>query len=192
MPYLGGVITPPMKSAGIEKPKIKRVCIIGPECTGKTELAQYLADYFKTGWVPEYARGYLDKLNRPYTESDLIKIAHGQMRMEDEWVNEGNRVLIVDTNLITIKIWSEHKYGHCPEEIEGQHAARQYDLYLLCYIDVPWQNDPQREHPDKRDHFWFIYKNEVEKSGVAFVEIGGGREERRAKAVEAIEKLLNG
>jgi NadR type nicotinamide-nucleotide adenylyltransferase len=171
-------------------PHIKRVCVIGPECTGKTNLSEYLADHFKTAYVPEYARGYLDKLNIPYEQSDLIKIAHGQIRMENEWLTESNRVQICDTNLITIKIWSEYKFGNCPNEILKELTNRKYDLYLLCYIDIPWQDDPQREHPDKRDHFWQIYKNEIEKSGVPFVEIGGSMEERRKKAVDAIEKIL--
>ena len=179
-----------MQSSPVLKPSIKNVCITGPECTGKTDLSQFLANHYKTARVPEYARGYLDKLNHPYQQSDLIKIAHGQTRMEDEWMYESNKVLICDTNLITIKIWSEHKYGNCPEEILDRHASRVYDLYLLCYIDVPWENDPQREHPDKREHFWFIYKNEIEKTNVPFVEIGGSIEDRRKKAVAAIEKLL--
>jgi NadR type nicotinamide-nucleotide adenylyltransferase len=172
------------------KPHVKRVCVIGPECTGKTDLSQYLANHFKTAWVPEYARGFLNKLNRPYEEADLIKIAHGQARMEDEWLYESKKVMICDTNSVTIKIWSEHKFGHCPEEVLELLAARTYDLYLLCYIDVPWENDPQREHPDKREHFWFLYKNEIEKTKVPFVEIGGPQEERRKKAVAAIEKIL--
>lgn len=168
---------------------VKHICVIGPECTGKTDLAKYLADHFQTAWVPEYARGYLDKLNHPYEQSDLVKIAHGQIRMEDEWLYDSSRVQICDTNLLTIKIWSEYKYGNCPEEILEKHAARTYDLYLLCYIDVPWENDPQREHPDKREHFWQIYKNEIEKSKVPFIEIGGSIDERRKKAVAAIEKI---
>jgi NadR type nicotinamide-nucleotide adenylyltransferase len=172
------------------KPPVKRVCVIGPECTGKTDLAQYLANHFKTQWVAEYARGYLNKLNHPYQQADLTKIAHGQIRMEDEWLYESNKVLICDTNLLTIKIWSEHKYGVCDEEILEKHASRQYDLYLLCYIDVPWEKDPQRENPDKREHFWFIYKNEIEKTGVPFIEIGGPLDERRKKAVAAVADLI--
>jgi NadR type nicotinamide-nucleotide adenylyltransferase len=179
-----------MQATPTLKPTVKKVCIIGPECTGKTDLAQFLAKHFNTAWVPEYARGYLNKLNHPYEQADLIKIAHGQTRMEDEWLYESNKVLICDTNLITIKIWSEHKYGNCPEEILERHATRQYDLYLLCNIDVPWETDPQREHPDKREHFWFIYKNEVEKTGIPTVEIGGTHDERRKKAIAVIENLL--
>lgn len=168
---------------------IKRVVVIGPECTGKTDLSKFLASHFKTAWVEEYARTYVNKLIRPYEQSDLTKIAHGQARMEDEWAREANRVLICDTNALVVKIWSEHKFGNCDDEILAL-LNRPYDLYLLTYIDVPWEDDPQREHPDKREHFWFIYKKAIENSGVPFVEISGSKEERRKKAIAAIEGIL--
>lgn len=169
---------------------IKKVVVIGPECTGKTDLSKFLADHFKTVWVEEYARAYIDKLVRPYEASDLTKIAHGQARMEDEWLREANQVLICDTNAIVVKIWSEHKFGTCDADIMRL-CSRPYDLYLLTYIDVPWEDDPQREHPDKREHFWNLYKKEVELSGVPFVEIRGSKEERRKSAIAAIGKILS-
>lgn len=170
--------------------KIKKIAIIGPECTGKSELSEYLAQHFNTCWVAEYARSYLDNLNTSYTESDLIKIAHGQVRLEDEWITEANQVLICDTNLLVIKVWSNFKYGHCNEEILQLIKERTYDLYLLTYIDIPWQEDPQREHPDKREVLWKIYKEELEQQDTPFVEIRGEREARRSTAVKAIENLL--
>lgn len=169
---------------------LKKVVIIGPECTGKTDLSQYLASHFKTEWVPEYARAFLTKLNHPYDKSDLTKIAHGQLRMEDEWMQGANRVLICDTNLMVIKVWSEQKFGDCDPEILTSLAMRHYDLLLLTYIDVPWEEDPQREHPQKREYFWNIYKKEAMSSKIPVIEISGTKEERRKKAVEAVEKIL--
>ncbi|MEK6780851.1 MAG: ATP-binding protein [Bacteroidota bacterium] len=168
---------------------IKKVVIIGPECTGKTDLSKFLAGHFRTVWVEEYARAYINKLIRPYEQSDLTKIAHGQVRMEEEWIREATRVLICDTNATVVKIWSEHKFGECDREILTL-TERPYDFYLLTYIDIPWEDDPQREHPDKREHFWSIYKTVVENSGVPFIEIRGTKEERRKRAIDAIEKLL--
>jgi len=166
--------------------EIKKVCVIGPECTGKTDLSQFLAQHFQTSWVEEYARAYLNKLGRPYDQIDLLKIAHGQLRMEDEWVYDANRVLICDTNLIVIKVWSDHKYGNCDPDILKKIAERKYDLYLLTNIDIPWTEDPQREHPDKREYFWDVYKKEVISTGIPYIEISGEREARRKKAIEAI------
>jgi len=174
-----------------EQQEIKKIAIIGPECTGKSELSEYLSNHFNTCWVAEYARAYLDNLNVPYQESDLVKIAHGQMRLEDEWMSEANKVLICDTNLLVIKVWSNFKYGRCDEEILQMIKDRTYDLHLLTYIDIPWQADPQREHPEKRETLWKIYKEELELQNTPYIEIKGGREERRITAVNAIEQLLN-
>jgi len=170
---------------------VKKVCVIGPECTGKTDLSKFLSEHYNTPWVDEYARAYLNKLGRPYQQHDLTKIAHGQMRMEDEWLNDANKVLICDTNLLVIKIWSEYKFGTCDKEILKGMAERKYDLYLLTNIDIPWQDDPQREHPQKREFFWNLYKKEVATTGVATVEISGSREVRRSTAIEAINKLIS-
>lgn len=173
-----------------ELPAIKKVVVIGPECTGKSELSKFLADHFKTGWVPEYARNYIDHLVRPYHQEDLTIIAHGQLRLEDEWTRDANKILICDTNLYVIKIWSEFKYGHCSKEILQHIAARPYHHYLLTYVDIPWQDDPQREHPDKREELYQIYLNELKNQAVPFTEIKGEREQRRKLAVDAVEKLL--
>ena len=174
----------------MEDDTIKRVAIVGPECTGKSELAEFLAGHYTTAWVNEYARAYLDNLNRPYVESDLVKIAHGQIRMENEWLPLANRILICDTNLIVIKIWSEYKFNHCDKEIIDLMASRSYALHLLTYIDLPWEDDPQREHPYEREKLWNIYKSEMEKSNTPFITIKGDRKERRATAIKAIDQTL--
>ena len=164
--------------------------MIGPECTGKSDLSRFLAKHFETSCVEEYARAYLNRLSTPYQQADLTKIAHGQLRMEDEWINETNRVMICDTNAIVVKVWSDYKYGNTDKEILSQVENHKYDLYLLTYIDIPWEEDPLREHPDKREYFWDVFKKEVGLTGVPFVEIRGTREQRQATAVAAIEKLL--
>jgi nicotinamide riboside kinase len=142
-------------------------------------LSRFLADHFQTA-----------KLITPYEKSDLTKIAHGQSRLEDEWITDAHGVLICDTNALVVKIWSEYKYGDCDPDILRQVATRHYDLYLLTYIDVPWEDDPQREHPGEREKLWEIYRREVEQTGVPFIEIRGPRDERRARATEAINQLL--
>jgi NadR type nicotinamide-nucleotide adenylyltransferase len=169
---------------------VKKVAIIGPECTGKSELSEFLASHFQTSWVPEYARGYLDNLTRPYNQDDLLLIAHGQLRIEDAWIKNANKVLICDTNLYVIKVWSEFKYHTVHPEILNSLKTRPYDLYLLTNVDIPWQEDPQREHPDKREKLYSIYRNEMLQQTVPFVEISGERDQRRSIAIQAIEKIL--
>lgn len=169
-----------------------RVVVIGPESTGKSTLSEQLATHFKTMWVPEYARQYLEELPRPYEQHDLTLMAEGQLALEDRLATQANRLLICDTDLHVIKVWSEHKYGNCDPVILQQIAARHYDLYLLTYIDLPWVEDPQREHPDPemREYFYNIYRELVIASGVPWVEIRGGFEERQTSAIAAIDRLL--
>lgn len=174
----------------IPLPTVKKVAVIGPECTGKSELSEFLADHFDTDWVPEYARGYLSNLVRPYEPHDLLAIAHGQIRLEDEWTRDSNKILFCDTNLYVIKVWSEFKFGSCDKSILEQIASRKYDLYLLTGVDLPWEDDPLREHPHQREELYQIYLNEMKKQPVPCVEIKGDREQRRKTAVEAVEKLM--
>ncbi|UII28540.1 ATP-binding protein [Fulvivirga maritima] len=127
---------------------MKKVVITGPESTGKSTLSSLLAKQFGTVWVPEFARGYIDQLSREYQEDDLIAIAQGQLNSEKaKAVEAKNGLLICDTELIVIKIWAEHKYGSCPPEIIKGIKENRYELYLLTYIDIPWEEDPQREKP---------------------------------------------
>lgn len=169
---------------------IKKVVVVGPECTGKSDLSAFLAGHFRTTWVPEYARGYVGNLTRPYVQHDLLTIAHGQLRLEDEWIQDANEVLICDTNLYVIKVWSEFKFGSCDPEILRTITTRKYDLYLLTYVDIPWEADPLREHPGERERLFEIYRNEMVNQSVPFIEIRGERDERRKTAVEAVQKLL--
>lgn len=169
---------------------IRKVCIIGPECTGKTSLSESLAKKLNIVWVEEYARAYLNRLNKPYDESDLVKIAHGQIRMEDEWIKDANKVIICDTNLYVVKVWSEFKYGHCDESILDTIKQRPYDLYLLTYIDIPWIADPLREHPDRREELYNIYLREMKSQSVPFVEVKGNEKQRLDTSLAAIDKYI--
>jgi NadR type nicotinamide-nucleotide adenylyltransferase len=169
-----------------------KVVVIGPESTGKSTLSEFLASHYETMWVPEYARQYIEDLARPYEQSDLLAIAKGQLELEAERAKLANRLLVCDTDLHVIRVWSEHKYGECDPWIVAAIAEKRYDLYLLTYIDIPWEEDPQREHPDPamREYFYNVYKKIVQSSGVPWVEVRGSFEEREATAVKAVEQLL--
>lgn len=171
---------------------MKKVVVIGPESTGKSTLSEQLAARFNTVWTPEYAREYIDKLNRPYEQSDLLEIARGQVARERQLMPQANQVLICDTDLYVIKVWSEHKYGNYAPEILEMLSVQHCDLYLLTYIDLPWEEDPQREYPDPemRHYFYDLYRNIVYSTGIPWVDIRGSYEERTAKAVAAVEQCI--
>jgi len=140
--------------------------------------------------VPEYARGYIDALGRAYTESDLLAIADGQLRIEDEAAAKVSGPLIIDTDLYVLKVWSESAYGRCDRRILEAISTRHYDGYLLTGIDMPWSYDPQREHPapQERRYFYEQYRDIVQNSGVPWVAISGNEEERLEKAVAFVNR----
>lgn len=168
---------------------LRKIAIVGPECTGKSELAAFLAGHYGTVSVPEYARGYIDNLVRPYEKEDLLTIARGQLRLENLWAPDADGLLFCDTTLLVIKIWSEVRFGHCDPEIVSALNDSRYDLHLLTYVDVPWEDDPQREHPDKREALYGMYHDQLSAMKIPFVEIKGAREQRRKRAIEAVDAL---
>ncbi|GAB4230437.1 MAG: hypothetical protein Tsb0034_02380 [Ekhidna sp.] len=170
---------------------LKRIAVVGPESTGKSELCQHLAAHYQTEWVPEFARFYLDRLDRDYEQHDLKAIAEGQLAWEDDKAEYAKELLFCDTNLIVIKIWSDHKYGNTDPWIEAELQKRTYDFYLLNNIDLPWRPDPQREHPTMRKHFFNIYKEYLEVNGLPFAVVSGIEGERKKCALEAIRRHLN-
>ncbi|MBL7683949.1 MAG: ATP-binding protein [Flavipsychrobacter sp.] len=170
---------------------MKKIVVIGPESTGKSTLSKSLAEQLHTVWVPEFARTFLENLGREYTESDLLEIAKGQIAAEDVAIATADKYLVCDTDLYVIKVWSEAKFGRCHPWILEQIAQREYDLYLLAYIDTEWQDDPLREHPlpQERQYFYNIYRDIVIQSGVNWMDVRGNEQERLQLAVNAIRKL---
>lgn len=172
--------------------RIKKIVVIGPESTGKSTLSQALAEHLGTSWTSEYAREYLTGLGRAYVQDDLTEIAKGQLANEEKDLSIASKWLICDTDLYVIKVWSEHKYGNCDRWILDSIAERQYDAYILTDIDMPWQDDALREHPDEkmRQYFFMIYKDIVQNSGLPFIIVSGDEDERMNKAIDFVNTLL--
>jgi len=165
-----------------------KIVFTGPESTGKTTLSNVVGKHFSIKVVEEYARDFINQLDRPYVQEDLLMIAKGQMELEKIAVGKTASFVICDTDLLTIKIWSEYKYGDCDPWILEQLEKRKPDIYFLCGIDVPWTFDPQREHPAQRTELFEIYKTELEKMEVPFLILEGGVEERMGQVVRVLNQ----
>lgn len=136
---------------------LHKIIITGPESSGKTTLCKALSKHFNISFAKEFARSYIDNLDRSYIIGDLLSIAKEQLKSE---LNSQ----LLDTDLITLKIWSEYKYGSCDkwilDKIEKQKKEKRF--YLLCSTDIPWQADKQRENPNDREELFEIYKQEID------------------------------
>lgn len=170
---------------------IRKIAVTGPESTGKSWLTRYLADHYQTVYVPEYAREYIDHLDRDYVRQDITNIAKGQLSAEYEAMQKARGLLFCDTELIVTKIWSLHKYGICDPWILGEITNNPYDLVLLCDVDMPWEPDPQREHPHLRTYFFDWFLRELNGYGFHYHIIRGRGEERQDNALKAVEEFLS-
>lgn len=183
---------------------LKKIVIIGPESTGKSTLCEQLAQQFETIWCPEFAREYLLTYGTNYEYEDLLAIARGQLAMEDEYnsllekqslplLEDGGHIpLFIDTDMYVMKVWCEFAFGQCHQLILDEIVKRQYDLYLLCNVDLPWTKDELREYPElkTRQKLYNIYKDIMINQNVPWVDISGSYDERLQKATRAVDKLL--
>ena len=167
-----------------------KVLITGPESSGKTQLSQYLARQFQGPWVPEFARTYLNALDRPYQEEDLLHILNGQLRKQGQ--QDESTIVFCDTGPEVIFVWSAVKYGRVDAYIEKQVREVHFDLRLLCYPDLPWEPDPLREAPDDavRLQLYDAYAALMDRFGFSYTVIQGEREQREKTALAAVRKLV--
>jgi len=160
----------------------------GPESSGKSSVSKAVAAYFKAQWFPEYAREYLMKKQGKHTLEDITTIALEQEKSRNFQQQEGMK--IYDTGAVVLYIWSMFKYGTCSEEIEELMNKKNFDHYFLCNPkNVPWENDPLREHPQQREELFEMYLSQLKELNVAFTILEGTFEERVKKAVQTIENL---
>ncbi len=172
---------------------IKKIVVIGPESTGKSELAASLAAHYATVWCPEYARAYLEENGSAYTYEDLLLIAQGQLIIEDDFLQDAkNGLYFIDTNMYVMKVWCEFVFGECHPFILNEIAAREYDYYLLCDTDLEWEEDELREYPDPaiRRRLFEIYADILKQQPVPWSVVSGMGESRMATAIAAIDQFL--
>ena len=59
---------------------MKKVVVIGPECTGKSTLTKALSQHFNCPYRQEYAREYIAQLSTPYTLKTYFKLLKNKLR----------------------------------------------------------------------------------------------------------------
>ncbi|MBK7098476.1 MAG: AAA family ATPase [Sphingobacteriales bacterium] len=179
---------------------VKKIVLIGPESTGKSTLSELLAKHYNTDWVPEYAREFLSKHGTDYSFDNLLTIAKGQIELEDHFAKElteedkgiSPKPLFIDTDMYVMKVWCEFVFDKCHPFVLNEIVNRQYDLYLLCNVDLPWVKDELREYPDleTREKLYRIYKDIMINQSTPWIDVHGGYEQRLQIAIDALDKIL--
>jgi len=174
---------------------IIKVVINGPESTGKTTLTKQLAKYFNTEYVQEFARDYLqekwDLKKEVCSKEDLLVIVKEQVNLENKLSSKANKVLFLDTNIITTINWSiTHFDGYCDPWIIKQAEFLKYDHYLITNIDIPWIKDDLRDRPNERESMLSSLINQHDIRGLKYSIIFGDKDERKSQSIDIIKNLI--
>ena len=174
---------------------MKVVVLAGPESSGKSWLAAQLHAHFGGLMVGEYVRYFIDQHQRDTTLADIPAIAQGQLAWEDAARAKRPALLILDTHLLTNRLWSQTLFGDYPGWLDDELLARHYDLHLLLSPeDVEWSADGQRCQPDldDRQRFYEQCRDWLRQHRQPFVEIAGDWAERERQAIAWTRALLDG
>lgn len=168
-----------------------KIVITGPESTGKSTIAKHLSDILKCPLVEEYAVEYLTQTGGIYHYSDMLKIAKGQIKNEENTaINTKSEILICDTDLLTIKIWSQVKFGIVHKKILSLISSRNYDHYILCMPDIDWEEAPFRENPYDRDFLFSLYRDELDNYGKIYDILSGEGKKRQINVEKIVKRIL--
>ena len=176
-----------------EQSLIKRIVICGPESTGKSTMVKNLSVHFKTNYVDEFAREFLQKKwddrKEVCSKEDLLKIAKGQIELENKKIKTASKLIFCDTNISTTLAWSKtHFDGFCDPWLLSQSKLLKYDYYLLLNTDVAWIKDDLRDRPKDRKKMFLAHKKELDNLNVDYDIINGSDFEKRFnKALEYIK-----
>ena len=165
---------------------MKKFAITGPESSGKTTLSIELANQFNGIHIPEFAREFLTNTNGIYSESDLDTMAKAQV---ESWnLQTDTEIVFCDTDMLVFKVWSEYKFGRISSYILEALELQKFDHYFLCRPDIPWEEDPLREHPEARNELFEIYLREIKKRNYPYTIIEGDLENRTKICEEIIKQ----
>ena len=172
-----------------------KVVLFGPESSGKTTLSRELSKYYNTLWVEEFARKYLQKKwdnEKKICElSDIIPIAEGQIKLENEFSIKSSNLLFCDTDILETKIYSETYFnGFCDPVLEKYAIENKYNLYILTDIDTPWVKDDLRDRPNNRKEMFLAFKESLIKYNRPYIQVSGDLKTRMKIAITEIDKLL--
>lgn len=161
----------------------RRLALLGGESSGKTTLAQALAEQMHTAWVPEYGRQRWEELRETLDVAELVHVAQHQVELEDDAAAQRGGWIVCDTTPLTTLQYCLHDHGQAPPELQAL-ARRTYDLTVVCEPDFDFVQDGCRRDDSFRQaqHAWTLAQ--LQAHGVAWLSVRGPVPERVAAVLQ--------
>jgi len=173
---------------------LRRICLLGAECTGKTTLARTLALHFNGRYVPEALRQFCDDHGRTPTQAEQSTLINLQLAQEDQaeqlGYQLGHDLLFCDTAPLLTAVYSQHYFDDHSLAERARSLHPRYSLTLLLEPDLPWVVDGlQRDGPSAQAQVHALLRQAL--AGVDdVVPVGGTGHFRTHAAISAMERWL--
>ncbi|MET3118174.1 NadR type nicotinamide-nucleotide adenylyltransferase [Undibacterium sp. GrIS 1.8] len=175
-----------------DKNSINRVAILGAESSGKSALAEALAAHYKTVWVPEYLREFVETQQRVPKEAEQILIARTQVERENKLAQQAYQWLFCDTSPLMTALYSRHYFGEADADLAALEAQHQYDFTIVTAPDFPWTADGlQRESAAVRQRVHEELLDLLDEREMPFLLVGGSLKERVEQVSFALSFLMS-
>lgn len=165
---------------------VLRVALVGGESSGKTTLAQALAEAFHTAWVPEYGRERWVERGGQLTLNDLLDIGRIQVEREEAALAQAHALLFCDTTPLTTLGYAGWMFDARPEALMTL-AQRRYDLIVLCEGDFAFVQDGTRQPPGFRTTQQAWYEQQLALRSEPVLRVRGSVAERVAQVRAALQ-----
>ena len=167
---------------------VERVAFLGAESSGKSTLAQALAERLGTAYAEEYGRTLWEERAGEVPLADYVLISERHRAIEDEAILRARRFLFCDTNAVTTQQYAFFFHGACPTRVQALAAEcrTRYAHTVVCAPDIPFDQDGTRVHPQVQQYMDGAIRNDLTIRGIPYTVVGGMLDERVAAVCRAL------
>lgn len=168
-----------------------KVVILGTESTGKTILTEKLARHYNATAVFEAGRDIIPDSN-DFSINDLYLVADEHARRIRESETKESPLVIIDTDIHITKSYGRFTFNEVLILDEHVYDVNKADLYLYLSNDVEFVQDGTRMDEIERNKLDISHREMLKEHNIPYIEISGNWDERFEKAVDKIDRLIEG
>lgn len=174
------------------------VALLGAESTGKSRLAQDLAQQLRTQHglrvevVTEHLRSWCEQQGRAPFQHEQAAVARTQSQhIAQARATPSVQVVLADTTALMVAAYSEQYFNDLslwPRALADHSTC---DLTLLMGIDLPWVDDGLcRDSPAARQATDTLLRTRLEQAGVSYQTVYGRGNERTSQTLRAVSARM--